>query len=501
MRKINSKLFTLLVLSLSVAPFTLKSNENVVNASTEKGVSSVKEAVEALIDSKNYTIEVTSQAGPLTIVNNMYYTENGFYDDYLGDEYGYCNVDEGVFSFDLYQRKFTASNLIKDDNGNLISDFWNSNSQLVYSFNSLRKTEFKDATGKEFSASAKRVKLPLMNMFKINQAYYPALKDVVFKLNGNSINDLTFELSVNNGQSYSCKIKDYGTTKIDVLDNYLKTNRSYNQTPEALKKVIELFSNYNFTRIIYMNDNTDFSKIAGYELYNEKYFFTEFSREAISEGMGYNIGMIGLDKEYAAREVNGKTYGPYSFNGSYYCYISHKSVDDFKDENGQFLPKFDEANDTFEIRTSFPINKDSFVPNVYNYPTFLEMFKNNQYLKVSGDENTFYTGKNSCVLDFASNFQITDSLAEVGYTPTGVYVQYLKNGSADYAGTLGKETVVFKIEIDYYGAKSTIDYIYTNFNTTNIPYITDKKVDDVIEGIIQNYIERDQKKEEGENNE
>lgn len=498
MKKLNSKLFTLLISSLLVVPFTLTNNMKVVNASTENGVNSVKEAVEALIDSKNYTIEVTSKAGPLTIVNNMYYTENGFYDDYLGDEYGYCKVDEGVFSFDLYQRKFTASNLLKDENGNLITSLWDSPAQLMYSFKSLRKDEFKTATGKEFNASAKRVKLPLMNMFKINQAYYPAVEDVAFKLNGNTLNDLSFTLTVKGGQSYSCKIKNYNNTKIEVLDNYLATNKSYNQTPDALKKVIELFSNYNFTRIIYMDDNTDFNTIAGYEFYNEKYFYTEFSRDAIMAGMGYNIGMIGLDKEYAARTVNGKTYGPYSFNGSYYCYITHKSNDGFVDENGQFNPKFNEDNDIFEIKTSFPINKDSFIPNVYNYPTFLEMFKNSQYLKVSGDENTFYTGKNSCVLDFAKNFQITDSLAEAGFTPTGVFVEYLENGSKDYAGTLGKETVIFKIEIDYYGATSTIDYVYTDFNNTNISYITDKTVDSVINGIIQSVIDKDQNKEEGE---
>ncbi len=501
MKKINSKLFTLLVSSLLVVPFTFKNNTNVVNASTANGVKSVKEAIETLFSSKNYTIEVTSKAGPLTIVNNMYYTENGFYDDYLGDEYGYCNVADGVFSFDLYQRKFTASNLIKDEKGNLIKDFWDIDAKLIYSFNSIKEegmATFNNANGKEFNATSKRVKLPLMNMFKINQAYYPALEDVSFKLNGDSINDLSFELSVKNGQSYSCKIKDFGTTKISVLDDYLNTNRSYNQTPDTLKKVIDLFSNYNFTRIIYMDDNTNFTTIAGYEYYTDKYFFTEFSHEAMMAGMGYNIGMLGLEKEYAAREVNGKTYGPFKFNGSYYCYISHKSTDDFKDENGQFKPKFAEENDTLDIKTSFPINSNPSIPIVYNYPTFLKMFDSTQYLKVSGDENTFYTGKKSCVSDFANNFQIADSLAEANYSPTGVFVQYFKNGSADYAGTLGKETVVFKIEIDYYGAKSTIDYIYTDFNKTSIPYLTDEKIDSTIENIIQAYIERDQKKEEGE---
>ena len=78
----------------------------VVTAKTEDAsVSSVKDAVSKLINSKNYTIEVSTNAGPIEINYEMYYTENGFYDNYLADEYGYVATNDGVFSFDLY--KFT----------------------------------------------------------------------------------------------------------------------------------------------------------------------------------------------------------------------------------------------------------------------------------------------------------------------------------------------------------------------------------------------------------
>ena len=146
--------------------------------------------------------------------------------------------------------------------------------------------------------------------------------------------------------------------------------------------------------------------------------------------------------------------------------------------------------------TSMPINSDPFVPNVYNYPTFLKMFDDTQYLKpTGGSENEYYTSELGCVNDFVSNFQMTEQLASVGAVPTGVYVQYLPDGDTTYAGTSGKETVVFKLEVNYYGLPTTIDFVYTDFNQTKVECITQESVDKYIQDIIDNAI----KKVESEN--
>lgn len=470
--KLTNKL-SLIVVSVCSVFCVSNSSITSVLAESDTSVSSVKDAINKLINAKNYTLEVSTKAGPIDITYHMYYTEDGFYDDYLGDEYGYAAVEEGVFYFDLYNRNFTASNLLKDAEGNKLTSVWDES--LVYGLNKLRTNEFETATGKTFTSAEKRVKNVFLNMFHVDFGKYQYVKPVEFTV-GNDINTLQIDFSLTTGEYFTAKVKNYGKTKIDVIDNYLDKGSSYHQDDSVLTKIIDLFSNYNYTRIIYDSDVNDYSTIAGYEMYAENYFYTFFEDQYILEGYGYEIGMVSIDKVYGPYEANDKTYGPYTFHGSYYCFIS-------EDESGE---------ETLSVMTSFPINSDPFVPNVYNYPTFLKMFSDTQYLdKTGGSANQFYTSKLSCVTDFVSNFQMSDSLNNIGAVPIGVYVEYYPNGSEKYAGTLNKETVVFSLEVSYYGAVTSIDFAYTDFNNTKIDCITQENVDQIIENAIQSIIDRD----------
>ena len=133
--KIYSK-FMLVCLAAGIVLTTSNNNLVSVNAGSEETtVVSIKDAVNKLINSKNYTIEISTKTGPIDIKYDIFYTENAFYDSYLGDEYGYVNVEDGVFSFDLYNREFTASKLLEDNYGKTVTDLWSYSS--LYSFNKL----------------------------------------------------------------------------------------------------------------------------------------------------------------------------------------------------------------------------------------------------------------------------------------------------------------------------------------------------------------------------
>ena len=470
------KVLILFISISSLLPFSQKSVD-VVHADSndvyEGTVASVKEAINKLIEAKNYTVEVTTKKGPIDVQYNLYYTENGFYDDFLGDEYGYVAVDEGVFRFDLYNREFTASKLLKDDNNNNLTSVWDNN--LFYGFHKLRSNEFTTANGKEFSSAEKRVKNMFLNMFHVDFGKYQYVNPVEFKVD-NDINTFEFSFSLSTGERYDGKIKNFNCTKIDVVDKYLSEENSYHQNDDKLQTIIDLFANYNYTRIIYGDDVDDYSVIAGKECYDEKYFYTFFEDKYIAAGLGYEIGMVGIEKEYGPISANGKEYGPYKFSGSYYCYIVN-------DENG---------NEVLNVMTSFPINTDSFVPNVYNYPTFLNLFDNSQYLDAAGGSDyQFYTSKLSCVEDFINNFQMGDTITNLGAVPTGVFVEYYPNGTPDFAGTENKETVIFRLEVSYYGAITTIPFVYTDFNKTKVDLITQENIDKIINDAIQNIIDRD----------
>jgi hypothetical protein len=260
-----------------------------------------------------------------------------------------------------------------------------------------------------------------------------------------------------------------------VDDFFWEVENQLELDPNFIKELHELDLESDFVELkeienLFDDNVEDYSVVAGSEMYAENWFYTFFEDEFIAEGLGYEIGMVGIDKTYGPfTDANGEVWGPYDFEGSYYCFVT-------EDANG---------NQTLDVMVSMPINTDPFVPNVYNYPTFLEMFKNSQYLQpTGGSSNEYYTSKLSCVNDFVSNFQMTETLASLGAVPTGVYVEYLPSGSDYYAGTKGKECVVFKLEVNYYGALTTIDYVYTDFNTTNVECITQENVDKVIMDII-----------------
>lgn len=490
MKNIKKSLF---VLAISGILFSLVNTESVaINAATsETSVTSVKDAVSKLINSKNYTIEVTTMAGPIEIEYEMYFTENGFYDNYLGDEYGYVATNDGVFSFDLYNREFTASTLLKDDKGNLLTSIWGND--LFVGFDKLRVNEFEKATGKTFSADSKRVKNVMMNMFHVDLGYYQYTQPVEFKV-GDDINTLEFSLILSNNIRYDAKITNYNNTKIEEIDEYLEDGNSHHSNTEGLNKIISLFDNFNYSRFIYDDPTTDpndptiyyYDTIAGKEVYNENYFYTFFEEKYILEGLGYEIGVVSIDKTYGPIDANGTTYGPYDFKGSYYCFVS---------ENAET------HEEELSIITSFPINEDPYVPNVYNYPTFLEMFKNPQYLQeTGGSANQFYTSKKSCVEDFILNFQLSETISSVGAVPTGVYVEYFKEGSEMFAGTEGKETVVFSLELNYYGAYTTMDFAYTDFNNSYIEMLEQDSIDAYINGIINEAIAKDAENATGDAN-
>ena len=129
------------------------------------------------------------------------------------------------------------------------------------------------------------------------------------------------------------------------------------------------------------------------------------------------------------------------------------------------------------------------------------MFKNPQYLQeTGGSANQFYTSKKSCVEDFILNFQLSETISSVGAVPTGVYVEYFKEGSEMFAGTEGKETVVFSLELNYYGAYTTMDFAYTDFNNSYIEMLEQDSIDAYINGIINEAIAKDAENATGDAN-
>ncbi len=408
------------------------------NADDSK-VASVKEAITKLANSKNYTISVSTKTGPLNIENNMFFTENAFYDDYLGDEYGYCKIEDGVFRFDRYARKFTPSALLKNEDGSFIKDIWGNG--FFYGFNDLDLSEFDGATGKSFTCTKKKNKLVFMKMFSIDQSKYSSLKEITITVD-DDVNTVAFDVSLVNGEEHNCKIKDFGKTKIDYLDAQLDKGKTYYQPDETMQKVIDLFAGLNYTHLIY-DPSFDEVNPVGYEKFTKDYFISGYSSEYLKNDPSAIVkcsGMIGFD--------NYKVNDDVTLNGSYWTYL---------------------FGDTFSMITSFPYNEDPYVPNVYVYPTFLKALSQSQYFTSSGIEGSYYTSKISVISDFCTNFQLWESLQAQSFIPCGLFIEYSKNYN-------NQDTVTFKIEYDYYGYIGTTDFVFSDFGTTSEEMLDNKYV-------------------------
>lgn len=454
--------FTLVFSTLANVVINVSATENNNNLAAN----SVKEAIDKLVNGKNYTIEVETKIGKRDYSYNVYYTENAFYDEFIGDEYGYVCVEDGVFSFDLYNREFTASKLIYDEDGNKLTSIWNND--LMPSFEKIKVNQFKTATDKTYKSSKKVDQLLLLNLLKLDVTNYAIDNYVNFVTEG-SINGFKMEYVLSNGKQYTCTIKDYGTTKIDLVDEYLKEN-SYFKASTTLNRIMELFAGYNYTRVMYSDDERLDSPVIAHEYFNEKYFCVDYSKQAVALDLvipGLNVVSIENMVFEDSEEINGVTYGPYTFNGCYYMQL---------DENLENITN---------MVLSFPINSNPDISEVFNYPTLLKMFSSCQYLVEAGSENQFYTHNVELVNDFVSNFQQTDTLSSLGATPVGVYVEYLPTGNEQkYPETGNKETVVFGLEVSYYGQLQVIDYVLTDFGTTVIDCITTDNIRNYIQATI-----------------
>jgi hypothetical protein len=425
----NSVLKTLLVATSLVSVFVGVSCKNDNSTKVDASCTSVKEAIQKLATSKNYTINVSTATGPLEITNRMYYTENAFYDDYLGDEYGYCKVDEGVFYFDRYNRSFTTSTLLKDSSGKKYDSIWDNG--FFYGFSSLDLSEFDDATGSEFTSSKKINKLSFMKIFSIDQTQYTSVNGINLSV-GDNVNSLTFTISLTSGEEHICTISDYGTTEIEYLQKNLASGKTYYTPDSSMQKIIDLFANYNYTQFIY---DTDFDKDnpVGWSKFTETYFISGYTNEYIKYAPSSVLSMSGI-VGFNNYVVNDNV----TLNGGYYTML------------------FD---DSLSMITSFYYNEDPYVPNVYVYPTYLEALSSTQYFVSAGIDDKYYTSNLSIISDFCTNFQLWDGLSELGVTPTGLYMTYDQSYQ-------GKDTVTFSLEYSYYGYLYTTDFIFSDFNQT-----------------------------------
>lgn len=218
---------------------------------------------------------------------------------------------------------------------------------------------------------------------------------------------------------------DFGTTKIKIVDDFLKDGGSHfipNNNQQNFRKLIR--SN-NFSQEIYQfGDSEETTGYIGTANFHPHYYFQYYNASS-----NYLTGAIALNCK--ATDEHPELYG---------CY--------------QFSLVYSESGGTPSVM-NIPSYSEPDVVAYYHYPTFLSLLDNMQYMKKWNDtlfpdvshETTSYTVTHMATLtDFASNFSLDNAFS--GHTPVALGIDY-------------------KITAD----KNHIIYFYYRFNYDGTAYI------------------------------
>lgn len=248
-------------------------------------------------------------------------------------------------------------------------------------------------------------------------------------------NTLTFTLTYRDQKQMITTVSQVGTTKIPIIEKFLKNGgKSYVNTKEQ-DRMINLFSGFNYKRQCLDNDN---ETIVGHEWYNPNYFYGDWEDDYLKEHIGevMEIGVVGLKNKQFNNQI---------LNGSYYYYLNSQGM---------------------SLVTSAPVNENPDVTLVYNYPTYLELFSNFQYFKEATDyENTIYTQNLYLMNDFCNNFQIAEILQTNHCSLASLEISYeLKENNSECV-------VVFCLYYYYNNQLGAFMYPFVEFGNSNIAIV------------------------------
>ncbi len=404
---------------LVLLPITLIGCSN--NNKENVDLSTLKGTLKYLSTHENYTLKTNN--------GEIKYTEEAYFSSLGSEEVGYIKCNAGVYRLDKVDSVYAGSKLLTDSKGNKYLDIYDS-TDLVTSFSNFTFDSIEE-TASSYVISSKTNVLKYLDMLNINVADYPLIVDVTMKLEQKV---LSIDMNYVDGKNNHAIVKDIGKTQIAEVNEYLKTNSYYVNT-EAEDRMIKLFSSFNYKRVCVDVDNVT---PIGYEWYNKRYFYGEWEDEYYKQHLGeiYEIGVIGFDNV---------TYQNQHLDGSYYFNYDDKSV---------------------QVVTTAPINTNSDVTKVYNYPTYMSLFDNFHLFQVDEDyKDTIYTTNFELMNDFCVNFQLVETLNENNCSLSSLEIAYeLKDEDKE-------STVWFNLYYVYKGQLGAFSYPFTAFGNANIEIV------------------------------
>lgn len=441
--RITKPLFLLASLSLLTAcgpnnPSSSSFSEESVNVDW----TSPSTVLSSLSKAKNYTVDfemyVLGSSGSLYDSHSVTFTSRSYSYVSRSYEFGYAQGANGVFSYAIEGSGVLPGEVLKDDNGAKITSLWDAD--LFGSFAAFGNVTPDNED--EFVIADKKARLALLDIAGLSRDNYPSMSNVSASIVDGSLYVSAYLSSGDKNYSLGYTVHSINTSYSSLIEEYLDEGGDAFVPEEGLDKIRNLFSTNNYTHH-YLNEN---SAVIGYERFNPDYYIFSCGAEMMSMGY-FPGGMVGLD--HVKDPETGIT-----FNG---CY----SLTPSSSNNGENVT-------SFSVMTSFPYNSStSDVAVAYNYPSFLELWNNLQYVQTyektfphEGMEEAYIIYDSYVASDFASNFGYSAWLSENGYTASGILIE---------AKNLDVEPVVYLNLLLNTG--DYIEFEFSDFETTYVPVV------------------------------
>ena len=434
MVKNNFKNLSLILLtSLSVGIFSCTS-------SSSNKVDSLKSALLFLAKSDNYTF---SYSGSYMYAHDYIFTEKSIgvvcEDDESADMI-YVKDKKGVYSLSYNGVAYVGSEYY--DYG---TELWNNTYAYTLKGACLDYINSLDETTTSLTIKDKEYRLAYLQTmgYTANDYVNMGSLSVRYQENNNEPN-LIFKMKYDNYEfTYTCH--KFGTSKNNVVDNYLKQGGTAYTPNEVQKTFRELFQKDNYSRsIYYVDEEESIAGYIGYELFNPHYFYTQNLTSSTGSG---------------AIELNCKavTEGDDPHDALCGCYM-------YTLTKGGYPSLYPQA--VYSVPS---------IEEYYHYPSQMKLFSSLEYLlpfdedlfpnvDLQDDTIAYMITDYDLVSDFGDNFSMSDNID--GQLPLALGIEIYLDDNDD---ELENETqITFYYRFQYEGNQYTFPFPFYSFGISNI---------------------------------
>ena len=263
-------------------------------------------------------------------------------------------------------------------------------------------------------------------------------------MKNNDLSTLTFDMQFNNETYINMTLENINSSKVDIVDNYIRSGGSYFTPNEDLIKIRNLFANDNYTREVYSGGTNP--EYVGKEIFNKQYYAGLYEPEFMANSnMFVGIDNQEIEVTYVDEDNNILGVESKTLFGIYIC-----------------IPVYDSVSGTY-------VDFNPILYRAYNdetanlseammYPSRSILFDQYEVFEYNEETNEYVTDEFDVAYDFYQKMFLN---YHESYETALLHLRF-KLETID-----NKDVVTFTLNMTLNGIPYNQDFIFTDFNTTS----------------------------------